>query len=149
MTLGARGSLALGGGGALGHPSRFCSSLMHHVLAGHTLLDARSTRQDKWLEFAPTSPQRRASFVTEPKAVEGNPFDIYKEPEHNNDRLVPNTFYSAGTSYSVNERPVMISSEPDFGATRTSPPRPPAPPSVSSGEDGGCCSSRLILRLPP
>lgn len=82
----------------------------------------RCPLQAKWLDFAPTSPQRRNSFVTEPGAVEGNPFDIYKEPDTNNDGLRPNTFYSAGASYSVNERPVLVSSDVAFD----SPSRPAA-----------------------
>ena len=55
--------------------------------------------QAKWLEFAPTSPQRRASFVTEPGAVEGNPFEIYREPARSDAVLGTQSFYEAGTSY--------------------------------------------------
>jgi hypothetical protein len=80
-------------------------------------------KQDQWLEFAPTSPQRRNSFVSEPSAVAGNPFEIFKGPDSNNDALLPNTFYSAGAAYQVNERPVVIEEEADdiFGKTSALP----------------------------
>jgi len=71
------------------------------------------------MAYAPTSPERRRSFVTEPGAVEGNPFDIYKEPEHNNDALQPNTFYDAGAFYSVKERPVALDQTSFMSRTAT------------------------------
>jgi hypothetical protein len=88
--------------------------------------------QDQWLEFAPTSPQRRNSFVSEPSAVAGNPFEIFKGPDSNNDALLPNTFYSAGAAYQVNERPVVIEEEADdiFGKTSALPVQGRCQPAV-------------------
>ncbi|TFJ88322.1 hypothetical protein NSK_000671 [Nannochloropsis salina CCMP1776] len=59
-------------------------------------------RQEKWLEFAPTSPQRRASFVDEPGVVDGNPFEIFKEPARA-DHFGSQSFYEAGASYSAKQ----------------------------------------------
>ncbi len=69
--------------------------------------------QEKFLEFAPTSSQRRASFVSEPGAIDGNPFEIYKEPART-DTLGTSSFYEAGASYAVKEH------------TPAAPPGPPA-----------------------
>jgi hypothetical protein len=82
--------------------------------------------QEKWMEFAPTSPQRRNSFVSEPGAVAGNPFEIYRAPDHNNDRLMPNSFYEAGAPYAVSDRSTDPFAAPDpfappTGETLTAP----------------------------